>query len=226
MGVALLAGALIVGDIEAISLPAYPVLLRLLDRVNQRLHPLIVVRVWFHKVDDVEAIDFVLYSIFDTEEIPLSEAIRAIVILKKQIVLEIIYLDSPFEICTLESTFEDERFIVGNRLLQLIVWLQVFIVAIEPGSPLLTIHVHLAADGLLAGPWLLGAVAGRLLQVVGEIHGVEVVALLVRLIDLALILLIGSRQLYQFTLINVWVLAVGSIIIVWTVLDTVVYYRV
>ena len=56
---------------------------------------------------------------------------------------------------------------------------------------------------LLSGWHRLGAIAGRLLQTVRQIHSVEVVSFLVGLVDLAGVLLVGGRQLNQVALIDV-----------------------
>ena len=50
---------------------------------------MIIVTVWFHEVDNVEAVYFVLLSILHSEVVPLSEAIGTIIILEIEIIFRI-----------------------------------------------------------------------------------------------------------------------------------------
>ena len=50
---------------------------------------MIVVTVWLHEVDDVEAVGFVFLRVGHTEKVPLGEAIGPIVILEVEIVFRI-----------------------------------------------------------------------------------------------------------------------------------------
>ena len=131
------------------------------------------------------------------EEVPLRVSIGAVVVLQVEIVLEVRYLDRLPEVSALEATLKDQRRIF--RVPQLVVWLEVVVVSVQ-AWPLVLAWL---LGSLLAGWHRLGAIAGRLLQTVRQIHGVEVVSFLVGLIDLARVLLVGGRQLDQVALINV-----------------------
>ena len=133
----LLARALVVGDICAISLPTYPAFLGLLDAVDERLHALVVVRVRFHKIHYVEPISSVFPCVLHTEEVPLREAISAIVILQVQVVLSIRYLDGFSQISALKATLEDQGLVLLLRVLEFVVRLQVLVVAVKSRSSLL-----------------------------------------------------------------------------------------
>ena len=153
---------------------------------------MIVVRIWLHIVHNVEAVDFVLDCILDAEEVPLGVAVGAVVVLKIQIVLKVVYLDSLAQIRALKPTLKYQRLVIGSRLFELVVGFEVLIVAVEARASILATHGGVfAPGGLLAGPRWLRTVARRLLQTVGQVQSVEVVALLVRLIDLPLVLLAG-----------------------------------
>lgn len=133
----LLAGTLIVGDIGAISLPTYPTFLGLLDAVDERLHTLVVVRVRFHKIHYVEPISSVFPCVLYSEEVPLREAISAIVILQVQVVLSIRYLDGFSQICALKATLEDQGLVLLLRILEFVIRLQILVVAVKSRSSLL-----------------------------------------------------------------------------------------
>ena len=85
-----LTGTLVIGNIKAISLPADSIFFSFLDRVDQRLHALVIVRVGFHQIDNVESVNLIFACVLDSEEVPLGKAIGAIIVFKKQIVLKII----------------------------------------------------------------------------------------------------------------------------------------
>lgn len=69
--------------------------------------------------------------------------------------------------------------------------------------------------------WLwYSAIAGSLLKTVGQVHRIEVVALLIGLIYLVLVLLMWCRELDQVAFINVHI--VGGAVVVWARLNTVV----
>ena len=75
-----LASSLVVGYVEAISSPTHRVLCSLFRRVDERLHPVVVIAVGFHEVDDVKAVHFVFASVLDPKEVPLGVAVRSVVI--------------------------------------------------------------------------------------------------------------------------------------------------
>lgn len=75
-----LASSLVVGYVEAISSPTHRVLCSLFRRVDERLHPVVVIAVGFHEVDDVEAVHFVFARVLDPKEVPLGVAVRSVVI--------------------------------------------------------------------------------------------------------------------------------------------------
>ena len=110
-------GTLIVSDVGAVALPAYTTFFRLFDAVNEWLHALIVVRVWFHEVDDVEAVLPVFSSVLNAEEIPLRVAVCTVVVFEVQVVFGIRDLDGPAQVTTLEATLEYQRLILVFRLL-------------------------------------------------------------------------------------------------------------
>lgn len=109
--------SLIVRDVGAVALPAYTTFFCLFDAVNEWLHTLIVVRVWLHEIDDVEAVLSVFSSVLNTEEIPLRVAVCAVVVFEVQVVFGVRYLDSLAQVTTLETTLEYQRLILVFRLL-------------------------------------------------------------------------------------------------------------
>ena len=81
--------------------------------------------------------------------------------------------------------------IIHLRLFQLVVGFQVVIVTIESWT--FVLWQNALARGFLArGDWL-GGVAIWLLKTIGQVHGVEVVALLIGFVDLTIIFLILGR---------------------------------
>ena len=153
------ASSLIVSDVDAIALPAYTTFFCLFDTINERLHALIVVGVWLHKIDDVEAVLSVFSSVLNTEVVPLRVAVCTIVIFEVQVVFCIRYLDSLAQVTTLESTLEYQRLILLFWLLQLVIWLQVLVVTVEARATLL----HIQFTGFLARSQAFAAIARRLL---------------------------------------------------------------
>eukprot|EP00354_Favella_ehrenbergii_P007736 CAMPEP_0170476818 /NCGR_PEP_ID=MMETSP0123-20130129/18159_1 /TAXON_ID=182087 /ORGANISM="Favella ehrenbergii, Strain Fehren 1" /LENGTH=314 /DNA_ID=CAMNT_0010748089 /DNA_START=652 /DNA_END=1597 /DNA_ORIENTATION=- len=103
----LLARSLIVCDIEAVALPANARLLGLFDGVDQRLHPLVIIGVGLHVVDDIEAVDLVFARVLDAEVEPLRVAVRPVVILQVQVVLKVRYFHRLTQIRRLETTFKE-----------------------------------------------------------------------------------------------------------------------
>lgn len=84
---------------------------------------MVVVRVWLHQIDNVEAIDLVFPSVVHFEVVPLSLTIIAVVVLKVEVVLEVAHFDCLAKISTFEATLEDEGLVLHLRLLQLVIWL-------------------------------------------------------------------------------------------------------
>ena len=108
----LLAGTLVVRDVEAISLPAHLICVGFPLRVDQGPHPLIVTRVRFHEVDDIESIYFIFSCVFDLEEIPLGETIGPVIVLQVEIILAVSDLHGFSEISALEAALEQQRLIL------------------------------------------------------------------------------------------------------------------
>ena len=111
------ASSLIVSDVDAIALPAYTTFFCFFDAINEWLHALIVVGVWLHKIDDVEAVLSVFSSVLNTEVVPLRVAVCTIVIFEVQVVFCIRYLDSLAQVTTFKSTLEYQRLILVFWLL-------------------------------------------------------------------------------------------------------------
>ena len=126
--ISLLSGTLVVSYIKTVSLPTYLVLLCVLYRINERFHAVVVIAVWFHEVDDVEAIDFVFSSILHSEIVPLSKAISTIVILEVEVILCIRNLDCLPQISRLEPRLENQCAVTW--ILDFVVRFQIFIISI------------------------------------------------------------------------------------------------
>ena len=105
--VALLPRALIVCDVETVTLPADSALFSLFATVDKRFHTLVVIRICFHQVNDVEAVNFILNSVLNSKEVPLRKAVGTVVILKKEVVFEVGDFNSLPQVGTLETTFKD-----------------------------------------------------------------------------------------------------------------------
>ena len=116
-------------DVESVSLPSDAIFFCLLGRVDEGLHTLVIVRIRFHQVDYVEAIDLIFPRVRYSEIVPLGVAIRPVIILQEEIVLKVVHFDGFPEISALESTFKYECLISG--VLELIIRFQVLVVAIE-----------------------------------------------------------------------------------------------
>ena len=71
---------------KSVTLPPNPRFLSLLDRVDEWLHSMIVIGVRLHQVYDVEPVGGVFARVLHSEEVPLSVAVRPIVILQEEIV--------------------------------------------------------------------------------------------------------------------------------------------
>lgn len=226
---------LVVSNILAFSLPSkLAALSRVLQGVNQRSHTFGVGRIGFHKIAEIESVRLILPGVLYPEVVPLREALRAVVILKEQIVLEWPDLHRLPEVAALEPGLEDEGLVrrqlhlrrvivylstdrvvggldawhrtllVVRVLLDLgvhaVVRLQFLVVAVQPRS---TYALPLLRDLRL---WLIGVDLPEmivLLQAVRQILWVEVVTLLIRLIDRAIALVLGTRQLYDVLLVDV-----------------------
>ena len=72
--------SLVIGNIEAISLPTNSSIFSFLHRVYQWFHPLVVGRFRFHEVDNIESVDLVFSSILCPKEVPLCISVRAVVV--------------------------------------------------------------------------------------------------------------------------------------------------
>lgn len=77
-----LPAVLIIRNIVSVTVPPNAIILGLFNRVQQRAHPVCICRVRLHKVDDVKAVGMILSRVLHLEIVPLSEASRAIIILK------------------------------------------------------------------------------------------------------------------------------------------------
>ena len=103
---------LVVRNVLAFSLPAkLGALRRVPQGVDQRSHAFSVRRFRLHEVDQVEPVRLVLASVLDSEVVPLGEALRAVVILKIQIIFEWPDFHSFPEVAALESGLKDQRFV-------------------------------------------------------------------------------------------------------------------
>ena len=99
--------ALVVSNIEAVSIPANAAIFSIFYWVDKRLHSHVVVAVGLHKVDDVETIGAIASRVRDLEKVPLSETIRSIVILQVEIVLRICDLDRTAQIARFKPRLEN-----------------------------------------------------------------------------------------------------------------------
>jgi hypothetical protein len=70
----------------AIPVPADLLILCFLDRVDQRLHSLVVGAAFLHEVADVEFVCLIGFCVAHPEEIPLSVRLSAIICLEKEII--------------------------------------------------------------------------------------------------------------------------------------------
>lgn len=179
---------------------------------------MIVIAVGLHEVHNIEAIGSIFPRIFYFEIVPLGVSLGAIVILEVEVVLVVADFDCFSQISRLETTLKEKGLVFFDGLLQLVEGLQCLVVAIEAGASLL---LRLAStSGLFSGLHYPCTVARCLLQTVGQVHWVEVVALLIRLIYLVLILLVRRRKFYQVALVDVHI--VGRAVVVRTRLNAVV----
>lgn len=112
----LLSGSLIVCNVLAVALPADSALFRLFHAVDERPHPLVVVRVRLHEVDYIEAVFLIFLCILNSEKVPLGETVGAVVVLEVKVVLRIRNLHGLLQIGTFKATLKDERLV-------LILWL-------------------------------------------------------------------------------------------------------
>ena len=127
-----LTGGLVVRDIETVTVPADLLGFGLLGTVDERLHTLVIVAVRFHQVDNVEAVSAVGPRIAYPEEIPLSVAVSAIVILKVQIVLTVRNFDCTSQVSRFKSRLKNEGLIC--RWFQFVIWRQVIVVPVDSGT--------------------------------------------------------------------------------------------
>ena len=91
---------------------------------------MIIARIRLHKIYDVKSIHLVFSRVLHSEKVPLSKAIRAIVIFEVEIVFTIANFDSFFKISTLKSALKDQGLVLVSRFLQLVKRAQAFIVAV------------------------------------------------------------------------------------------------
>jgi len=193
---------LVVRNVKAITAPPHAILGCLLDRVNKRLHSLVVIRIGLHEVDDIKAVHLVFARVFDLKEVPLSEAVSTVVVLQIQVIFAVTDLYSFAQVSTFEATLEDQRVILGFWLLELVKWSQAIIVAIEAGA-LRSVRIFRCAEGrLLPVRHLTRTVSRGLLKAIWKVHRVEVVAFLVRLLNLALAANVWRLQLDQVFFID------------------------
>ena len=84
--------SLVIGNIKAISIPTNSSIFSFLNRVYQRLHPLIVGWFRFHEVDNIESVDLVFSCVLCPEEVPLCISARAIVVFQEKVIFKVWYL--------------------------------------------------------------------------------------------------------------------------------------
>lgn len=96
----------VVSDIETIPLPAKVLLLCVFARVDQWFHSSRISALTLQHVHDVKSISLILSCVLDSEKVPLSKALGAIIVLHEQVVLELTNFDSFLKIPRLETAFE------------------------------------------------------------------------------------------------------------------------
>ena len=148
---------------------------------------MVIIRVRFHKVYDIEPVDFVFPCVLDLEKVPLGEAICTVVVLQVQIILRVAYFHGLAEVSTFESAFKYQGLILILWLLKLVVWPQSLIVSIQSRAFWHPVTFCRAKTGFLAWRLHSRTVARGLLQVVGKVHRVKIVALLVGLLNLTVV---------------------------------------
>jgi hypothetical protein len=85
----LLADILIIRNVVSISIPANVINFCFFCRVDKRLHSMVISGLRFHKINNVEAVEFVFASVLYFEEVPLGETVCAVVILQEQVILSV-----------------------------------------------------------------------------------------------------------------------------------------
>lgn len=92
-------------------MPADVLLLCVFLGVDQRLHTSLIGALTLEHVDDVESVSLVSARVGHFEEVPLCEALSAVIILHEKIIFEVRHFDGSFKVPRLESAFKDERVI-------------------------------------------------------------------------------------------------------------------
>lgn len=96
-------GVLIVADVVAASDPASASFLSLGVGVHQRSHAVVVKRIWFDEIDDVESVVFAGFGVRYSKVIPLGVTSSIVIRFKNKIVLVFVNLNSSSQIPTLKS---------------------------------------------------------------------------------------------------------------------------
>lgn len=120
---------------------------------------MVVVGVRLHQVYDIESVDLVFPCVLDPKEVPLSEPVRAIVVLKKQVVFKVVDLHGLAQVRAFKSTLKHKSLVLSNGLLEFVVGLEVFIVSVEARASVFSGFVR----RLFPWGWHSGAVTCRLL---------------------------------------------------------------
>ena len=96
-------------------------LLSLPLRIDEWPLAIIIGRLIFHKVDNIESVDFVFSSVLDTEKVPLTESTCVVVIFKEEVVLCVTNFDSFSQIATFKSAFKNQCLVAFCRWLEFVV---------------------------------------------------------------------------------------------------------
>lgn len=109
--VLLLLVVLVIAHIISVSMPSVPNFFGLFSRVHERQHSIVVKRVWFLKILDMESIGPILSSILNSEIKPLSIGVCIIVRFEKQIILIVRDLNCSSQVAAFKSRLKDQSFI-------------------------------------------------------------------------------------------------------------------
>lgn len=82
-------------------------MLSVLTAINERFHPLVVVGVRFHQINDVEPVSPVFASVLDSKIIPLRVALSPIVVFQIKIVLKVVNFDGSTQVARFKSRLEN-----------------------------------------------------------------------------------------------------------------------
>lgn len=96
----------VIRDVEALALPTYIPLLSILRRIEERFHPALIRTLALQHVHDVESVALVFPCVTHLKEIPLGEALGAVIIFHIEVVLKISYLHYSLQVSALETALE------------------------------------------------------------------------------------------------------------------------